>query len=204
MTDTTDQMPDHDLRQWQAARSIVDLGHLTARWLTGDGVTSCPGWPAGEGPEPETAQILPTLVTLNRAGMVTVASQPGHRFRNGIGQRPAVDGFCTAQTLGRIRRRLSGFEEEVRVVARRLAGRRHPTLIPCTWIGTREDLHVATVFGGLTSDVLAYMFEPVVHPTLMGQINACWAVTIFDIYSEDTIMESLLARLDPPPVRAAA
>jgi hypothetical protein len=196
-------MTDHDLQQWRAARSITDLGHLTARWLTGDGITTCPGWPAGEGPEPETAQILPTLITLNRAGMVTVSSQPGHRFHNGVGQRAAVDGFCTPQTLARIRRHLSGFEDEVRVVARRLAGRRHPTLIPCTWIGSREELHVATVFGGLTVDVLADMFGPVVHPAVMEQINACWAVTIFDIHSEG-MLACLLPWLNPASIRTAA
>jgi hypothetical protein len=116
-----------DLTIWQSARTLPDLGDLMARWLQRD-IAYCPGWDPDDGgdggPEPETAAILPTLVALNRAGFVTVDSQPGHLTNAaGVAQRAAVHGFCDRPTLARIRRKVRGFEDQVKVVARRLDGR---------------------------------------------------------------------------------
>jgi hypothetical protein len=73
---------DADLRPWQAARTIGDLGQLTASWLEGS-IPSHPAVAVGFGPDPETTPLLGTLAAVNRAGLATVLSQPG--------QAPGVD-----------------------------------------------------------------------------------------------------------------
>ncbi|RKN40783.1 DUF6919 domain-containing protein [Streptomyces hoynatensis] len=88
-------------RRWKAARTLADLGTLTADWLEG----SLPGGHPGgyDRPDPETLPLIPTLAAANRARFVTDVSQPGW---DGIGydghrweQRAAVDGYIAAGPL---------------------------------------------------------------------------------------------------------
>lgn len=59
---------------WRDARTIADIGQVMARWLAGE----VRGWSGhGDGVDSETGPLLPTLVALNRAGVVTTNSQPG-------------------------------------------------------------------------------------------------------------------------------
>jgi hypothetical protein len=59
---------------WRDASTIADIGQLMARWLTGE----VRGWSGhGDGVDPETTHLLPTLVAVNRAGVITTNSQPG-------------------------------------------------------------------------------------------------------------------------------
>ncbi|MEU9415188.1 hypothetical protein [Streptomyces sp. NPDC048272] len=59
---------------WRDARTIADIGQVMARWLTGE----VRGWSGhDDGVDSETRHLLPTLVALNRAGIVTTNSQPG-------------------------------------------------------------------------------------------------------------------------------
>ncbi|GAA3267910.1 DUF6919 domain-containing protein [Streptomyces lavendulae] len=59
---------------WRDAGTIAEIGQVMARWLTGE----VRGWSGhGDGVDPETRHLLPTLVALNRAGVVTTNSQPG-------------------------------------------------------------------------------------------------------------------------------
>jgi hypothetical protein len=60
--------------EWRSARTLEDLGELTARWLEGS-LDSVPGHSGP--PADETRCIAPTLAVLNRAGYVTTSSQPG-------------------------------------------------------------------------------------------------------------------------------
>lgn len=48
-------------RAWQAARSLADLGELTARWLDGE-LKETPGHLGP--PDPETTELVPTLAAL--------------------------------------------------------------------------------------------------------------------------------------------
>jgi hypothetical protein len=64
---------------WDKARTIADLGELTARWLARD-ISWNPRYTSKLGPRPpenETTRIVPTLVALNRAGLLTTHSTPG-------------------------------------------------------------------------------------------------------------------------------
>lgn len=80
---------------WKSARTLADLGNLTARWLEGE----LPDVPGYDGPpDEETLPLVPVLATLNRAGYVTICSQPGETGPGYDGalweQRAAVEGFA--------------------------------------------------------------------------------------------------------------
>ncbi|MBL8776737.1 MAG: hypothetical protein JNK12_12415 [Acidimicrobiales bacterium] len=80
---------------WAAARSLADVGELTARWLEGR-ILAHPGcWLSG--PDDETGALAPVLAACNRAGFVTTNSQPG-----GPGQRPYLTGLAPAEIAERV------------------------------------------------------------------------------------------------------
>ncbi|MEU7378150.1 DUF6919 domain-containing protein [Streptomyces albidoflavus] len=56
-----------DSRRWHAARTVADLGTLTALWLEG-GFGSRPGYEPHWGPDEETTTLIPTLAALCRTG----------------------------------------------------------------------------------------------------------------------------------------
>lgn len=65
-----------DRHRWRQSRTLLDLGELTAQWLERS-ITSHPAIRPGHGPDPETTELVPALAALNRAGFVTLGSQPG-------------------------------------------------------------------------------------------------------------------------------
>lgn len=104
-----------DVARWDDARTLADLGQLTAAWLLRDGITYHPGygdWESDDpGPDDETTEILAPLVAANRNGYVTTCSQPGLIRASGHDgsrwdQRAAVTGYTTIPTRDRLRDRL--------------------------------------------------------------------------------------------------
>lgn len=100
-----------DREAWKRARSLADLGELTAQWL--EGVILCqPAYcdpedlDPGEtpGPDPETALLVPWLAAACRAGYVTSQSQPGATdWQAGESyQRAAAEGFCDLDAYVRL------------------------------------------------------------------------------------------------------
>ncbi|MCT9142418.1 DUF6919 domain-containing protein [Streptomyces violarus] len=91
-----------DRRVWKTATSVTDLADLMAQWLEGS-IASWPGYQPGYGPDEETAHLVPSLAALNRAGFLTVTSQPGEAGTGFDGlwweQRAAVEGFVTSRAL---------------------------------------------------------------------------------------------------------
>ncbi|MEU9428577.1 hypothetical protein AB0D87_38165 [Streptomyces sp. NPDC048342] len=92
-----------DRRRWRAARTLADLGELMAQWLGGE-IASWPGYQPNYGPDDETKALVPTLAACNRAGYVTIASQPGEDPGIGLdglvwSQRAAVEGFVRDHDL---------------------------------------------------------------------------------------------------------
>jgi hypothetical protein len=85
-----------DREAWQSARTLADLGELTAQWIEGT-IGEQPGYC---GPtDIETPEMARVLTALNRAGYMTTQSQagvtgPGY---DGAGweQRAAVEGFAS-------------------------------------------------------------------------------------------------------------
>ncbi|MGC5000623.1 DUF6919 domain-containing protein [Streptomyces sp. DT195] len=86
-----------DRNRWKSARNLGQLGGLMALWLEGH-VASWPGYQPNWGPDEETQELIPTLSAANRAGYVTIGSQPGIDPVKGFDgmiwqQKAAVEGF---------------------------------------------------------------------------------------------------------------
>ncbi|MFI9801970.1 DUF6919 domain-containing protein [Streptomyces sp. NPDC052302] len=84
-------------RWWKTAATLADLGALMALWLEGE-LPSWPGYAPGCSPDEETRALIPTLAAANRAGYVTITSQPGVDPEVGFDgliwqQKAAVEGF---------------------------------------------------------------------------------------------------------------
>jgi len=82
---------------WAQASTLAELGALGALWLEG-AIPSQPGYERMCGPDPETADLVPVLARLNRAGFFTCSSQPGV-LGDGYQQRAAVGGFISDPDL---------------------------------------------------------------------------------------------------------
>ncbi|WP_459754465.1 DUF6919 domain-containing protein [Streptomyces sennicomposti] len=93
-----------DRRRWKSARTLADLGELVALWLTRE-VQSLPGYQPRYGPDEETTPLIGVLAACNRAGYVTISSQPGLSVTGADGllwqQRAAVQGFVKNPLLVR-------------------------------------------------------------------------------------------------------
>ncbi|CAL9677820.1 hypothetical protein SUDANB105_08131 (plasmid) [Streptomyces sp. enrichment culture] len=90
-------------RRWKTAATLADLGDLMALWLEGE-IASWPGYAPGCGPDEETRELIPTLAAANRAGYITIASQPGVDPESGFDgliwtQKAAVEGFVRDRVL---------------------------------------------------------------------------------------------------------
>jgi len=110
-------------RRWREAHTFDEICALTSAFLN----RRCdifPGWGATE-PDEETDSILARLETLNRAGFLTLASQPGFEGRidgRAVRQRAFVTGFgdvdvtrrLLSSSTGRGSRTLAGSGIEVR------------------------------------------------------------------------------------------
>jgi hypothetical protein len=113
-----------DRAAWASARTLADLGELTACWLEGT-VLSQPGYAPGCGPDEETVPLIPVLARLNRAGFVTTGSQPAEAGPGYDGahweQCAAVEGFTVSERLpGRIGRYAGAYG--LRVISREPSG----------------------------------------------------------------------------------
>jgi hypothetical protein len=92
-------MSSADRKQWAGARTLLDLGHLTAAWLEGT-IQSQPGYQPRYGPDDETLPFVPVLAAANRAGYLTGFSQPGSLELDTYGgQRAAVEGVIADPAL---------------------------------------------------------------------------------------------------------
>lgn len=110
MTTVTREQVRADTALWADARSLADIGELTAQWLEGriaHQPAYCDPEPGEEpGPDPETVLLVPWLAAACRAGYVTSCSQPGEtNWKTGENcQRAAVEGFCDAAGMLRLTR----------------------------------------------------------------------------------------------------
>lgn len=128
---------------WQHARTLTDLGSLTADWLEGTN-SYLPAYGSdADGnirPARETGPLIPHLARANRNGFVTVHSQPAVELTDGCGQRAFVGGFCAVHTVERIQAACLG--TDLVVIATPPAWE-NPTRIAvsivggedCTWVG---------------------------------------------------------------------
>ena len=88
---------------WKRAQSFGELCELAVRFVEGR-ERSFPGWGAAE-LDAESEPLVPALAALNRAGYLTLASQPGTLAGvDGCEQRAFASGFCSAAGARALRR----------------------------------------------------------------------------------------------------
>ncbi|MFD8851872.1 DUF6919 domain-containing protein [Streptomyces sp. NPDC059604] len=88
-----------DRQRWASARTLAEIGQLTALWLEGR-IASQPAYEPGYGPDSETRPLIPTLAGLCRAGYLTTNSQPGTSGGE-YEQKAAVEGYVSDPGLHR-------------------------------------------------------------------------------------------------------
>lgn len=168
-------MPDShtpaDRTLWQSARTLEDLGDLTAQWLEG-AITHLPGYLA-PGPDEETTPLVHYLAEANRNGYVTDFSQPGTTYPDGDVQRAAVAGFCTEELAERI---AAAVLRTDLVVISTPPGWDNPARIPVTIDGGAAFTWVGSNPPGIAIDH-TYGDD---CPDALGALRAAWYVTVFD------------------------
>ncbi len=87
---------------WQRAQGFDELCELGARFV--EGRERCfPGWGAPR-LDAESLPLVPALARLNRAGFLTLASQPGTLHGvDGCEQRAFASGFCSSAAARKLR-----------------------------------------------------------------------------------------------------
>jgi len=182
--------------EWSEAGSLAELGELTALWLEGaiddhPGIVVEPG--EEPGPDPETRPLVPVLAAINRAGLVTDFSQPGHPDDDGWIQRAAVAGYCDDKTRARLVDVLG--RTELLVLAEHPdsdSALRIPVTIAdgemCTWVG-----------GALDDEYLQLCYRGVPQAGL-DALRESWYVTVLDPVWEraDRLWPALLDALGAP------
>jgi len=172
-----------DLAAWQSARTLDDVGELTARWVEGD-LASQPGYC---GPcDIEDPALVPLLAALNRAGFVTTGSQTGESGPGYDGahwqQRAAVEGFAGERTaLALIRAAAAGGLISVSYPPSTLPRWRYHYSRSVT-ITMREDRKI-TGFGvqlprrHIRDSWIGY---GICHPDAVNALCSAWQVTVID------------------------
>jgi hypothetical protein len=177
-------MGPEDAERWRAARTLADLGELTAQWPEG-AITSVPTvWP-GCGPDEETTELIPVLAACNRARYVTTVSQPGAGPAPGYDgqswtQRAAVEGFAAAGAAAALRACTAGTPLIVLVtVPAGDIGRDQVARNPVTLAGDQENTWFGSHFdrGDIEDDQAGY---GICHPYAIEAPCAAWQVTIID------------------------
>lgn len=164
-----------DRKRWEQARTLDDLGELTALWLEGR-IDSQPGYFGRvDVDEDDAPGLTAALVACNRAGYVTESSQAGHAGYVGVGaatftQLAAVDGFASPETARRMQIGLRRYTV-VAAPVRRRPGRRTAV----TWC---ED-GPFTFFGGMPAEAVEFQFDGCSREALAA-VRRAWQVTVVD------------------------
>jgi hypothetical protein len=188
-TDTEDEF------RWHAARSLAELGELTAQQLEG-----ALGWTRYQ----DILGLVPVLAACNRSGFLTDGAQlaaaltvdaDGHTRI----QRAAVSGFAAEPALTGLHQALN--RTGLVVIARKpgqpsAAGRDTVPVScaderPCRW------------FGGIkNASELAYQYDGW-HPDAVQALCAAWQVAIIDLkWGRNDILWPALARFAAPDLPA--
>ena len=175
--DHAPEMSPEDLARWRSARSLADLGELTAQFLEGlirQSPTHCAP------PDPETADLIPVLAAANRAGLVTHQSQPGiPRDKDGSAQRANVSGYASPEAFARLMTAASGADLII-TTARALDASEERQFGPFFAI-TLDDGEEYTWDGiGSSQSILDESYGWECHPLAVDELFAAWQVTLID------------------------
>lgn len=184
-----------DRRRWKTARAFTDLCELMALWTEGEIRT----WPGHDGgPDPETADLIPTLAACNRGGYLTTQSQPAD---SGLGfdgllweQRAAVEGYIANEHL-LTRLRGAAVSAGLTVVIHGGDGR-FATGPKKGITATRRDGQDYTTFGMRLGRRHHSSQWPVISRDTFREVTAAWQVTIIDpMWGRDDRLWPVLDRI---------
>jgi hypothetical protein len=170
-------MSPEDRERWRSARTLADLGELTAQFLEG----KLQETPTHLGPpDAETGPLIPVLAAANRAGFVTHMSQPGiPRDKHGFAQRADVSGYAAPAAFARLMTAASGTDLIV-TAARALDESEERRFGPffaitldegeeCTWDGL-----------AVSRSIMASDYGRECHPAVIRELADAWQVTLID------------------------
>jgi hypothetical protein len=181
-------------RLWLEAKTLEELGELTARWVEG----TLPYYPFyGDAVDPETEPLRERLVHFNRNGLVTTFSQPAEPLdEEGFAQRACVEAYAREGLAKRLA--ALGLYTDLLVLifpADVSWGYRIPITLsefrPFTWCGSnggREELE--SLKGYLSADAA-------------DSLSSAWQVIIIDLQwgREDYLWDHVYEALTKPPDR---
>lgn len=158
--------------QWRNAKTLAELGELTANWLEGK-LSYYPCY--GDDADSETTPISETLAYYNRNGLVTTFSQPGESLdEEGFAQRAAVEGFAPEETAKKLA--VLGLCSDLLVFIfppNRVGGYRIPITLsefqPFSWCGASWGYEELECFAEICS------------PEAINSLEQAWKVTIIDL-----------------------
>lgn len=169
-------------RLWRGTADLAELGELTARWLTGELATV----PSYYGPpDAETLPIADSLAAINRAGFVTLNSQPGMLpADDGTGkvwrQRAFVDGFvgdpATVERLAELRKQGLG----VVLIAPGERGRDHVPVTEYAEIGGQSGYQVTVIGSEFPPRDLQYTYGGIVGAKAYAALRKAWYLAVYD------------------------
>jgi hypothetical protein len=162
--------------RWAAARTLADLGELTAQWLEG----RLPYNPAYGNPAPETSGLIPVLAAANRAGFVNHQSQPGEPLdEQGSAQRANVSGYCTPEGFARLMAAASGADLII-TAARALDASEERKFGPFFTITLDAGEEFTWDGIALSRSILDDSYGWDCHPAAVDELFSAWQVTLID------------------------
>jgi hypothetical protein len=161
-----------DRDRWYTARSLADLGQLTASFLEGHiGETPTHRGP----PDPETAALVPVLAAANRAGFVTDCSQPGEPLTaDGSAQCAFVSGYADPAVF--LRLMTAAADTDLIITAARPGDEGTRNLATVTL--DRGEEH--TWAGGVESLIDLQEYYKHCHPEAAAPVLTAWHVNLID------------------------
>lgn len=160
---------------WRQAKTLEDLGELTARWIEG----TLDYYPGYGGPiDAETIPLQHLLAEFNRSGFVTTFSQPAAPLRKSkggsYGQRACVQGYAQEVVAKRIA--ALGLYTDLLVLDFPPGDYTYGYQIPITV----TDFHPFTWCGGYYGDEELDELAEEYSPEAMSALAGSWRVTVID------------------------
>ena len=178
---------------WKTATGFDHLCSLNAEWLEGSGTTGL----CQDQPDAETLPLVGILAEANRAGFLTMCSQPGEPHdEEGNAQRAFVDGYAR----GALARRLAalGLETDLIVDAYPPGTFGDGVRIPISLYEFYEN----TWGGGHCAEIFPQYLE-LLSPAAADELSDSWFITLIDPcwgridYLWDRLREVLRGRQTP-------
>ena len=187
------------MQVWQKIETFEGLCELNARFMEGK-IRFIPGC-SGEGLDAESEPIAPYLAAFNRAGFLTVVSQPG--LDEGYSkQRAFVEGFACEATALRIERLSLCSDLYIYVAGPGESGGCRTTvtidyLKPHAWAGDAalDETGLVVHMQGYEAVCSDSAMEDLKQTCFVSVIDLCWGRTK---YLWDTLAKELCFSLEPP------